>query len=65
MSIKEDAFSGCTSLMSVTIPASVTIIERNAFAECGNEFTIHAPTGSYAKKYAVRKNINFAPTPQV
>ena len=32
--IPEKAFKNCTSLTSITIPASVTIIEANAFLGC-------------------------------
>ena len=32
--IRENAFSGCTTLTSITIPNSVTSIESNAFKDC-------------------------------
>ena len=51
--INESAFSGCTSLQSVTIPESVTIIGKQAFADCKNLATViisnpEAVIGEYA-----------------
>ena len=35
-SISENAFDGCSSLVTIKIPASMTFIERYAFANCTN-----------------------------
>ena len=51
------AFSGCSSLTSVAILGSVTSIDGHAF--CGCNLTIKAHAGSYAEKYAQRKEIKF------
>ena len=53
------AFVGCSGLVSVSIPGSVTNIVDRAFNGC-DRLTIHAPSGSYAEKYAKRNNIPFA-----
>ena len=45
------AFNICTSLTSITIPDSVTSIGDRGFRGCEN-FTIHAPAGSYSERYA-------------
>ena len=44
-SIGDGAFSGCSSLTSVTIPNSVTSIGERAFGECG-ALTIHTDKGN-------------------
>ena len=41
--IKDNAFSGCTSLQSVVIPGSVTRIGNAAFADCENLSSIVIP----------------------
>ena len=43
---------------SITISDSVKKIDGGAFNGC-NDFTIHAPAGSYAEQYAKDNNINF------
>ena len=60
----------CENFKSITIPASVTSIGKSAFGTSEyngedfvtipiNTFTIHAPAGSYAEKYAKENNIPF------
>ena len=44
-SIGEYAFSGCTSLVTITIPESVTSIGRGAFYFCSSLETITIPEG--------------------
>lgn len=51
------AFDCCSSMESITIPASVTAITM-AFDRC-SRLTIHAPAGSYAEQYAKEHNIPF------
>ena len=46
------AFSGCSALISVTIPASVTSIGYAAFAPQSSDFTIYCHSDSFAHKYA-------------
>ena len=41
--IKKYAFTGCTSLKSITIPESVTNIEDNAFRGCTSLQSITIP----------------------
>ena len=41
-SISENAFDGCSSLVTIKIPASMTFIERYAFANCTNIDTIYS-----------------------
>ena len=43
--IGDDAFSDCTSLTSVTIPASVTTIGRYAFSDCTSLTNVNIGNG--------------------
>ena len=52
----EKSFKYCTALEKVTIPASVTEIDPNAFKGCEN-VTIIAEPGSYAESYANEQGI--------
>ena len=44
-SIGDDAFSGCTSLTSITIPSSVTSIGDGAFYQCSGITNVTIPSG--------------------
>ena len=52
------AFLDCCDLTDVTIPASVTNIEKFAFCRCRN-LVIHGPAGSKAELFAKENNISF------
>ena len=41
MWIQEEAFSGCNSLESITIPKTVTMIDNKAFENCTSLSTIN------------------------
>lgn len=56
ISIGDGAFSGCTSLVSITIPDSVESISEDAFDGCTSLTTIIAAKGSEAEKYATFHN---------
>ena len=51
-------FVTCRWLRSITIPDTLTQIGYRAFFGCSS-LTIHAHAGTYAEKYAKRKNIPF------
>ena len=57
-SILRWAFLHCEGLVSVSLPNSVTDIGEDAFYGC-ESLTIHAPEGSYAKKYTKKNKIPF------
>ena len=68
--IPNDFIVDCENFKSITIPVSVTSIGKSAFGTSEyngedfvtipiNTFTIHAPAGSYAEKYAKENNIPF------
>lgn len=61
-SIGYEAFSGCSSLRGVTIPASVSEIGDETFlAYLETEIImIHAPAGSYTARYAEENDLPFA-----
>ena len=54
--IEDEAFRDCALLESVTIPSSVREIGDNVFRGCP-KLTISAESGSYAWRYAERRNI--------
>ena len=49
-------FKGCSSLVSIDIPSSVTSIKQEVFYECNN-VTIYGYTDSYAEQYAMEHGI--------
>ena len=53
------AFSGCTSLKEIYIPASVTLIGYGAFDGCHTSLVIKCPTSSYAEAYAKSFAMNY------
>lgn len=59
--IQKEAFANQVQLYRIVIPASVTKIDKLAFAGCNmSRLTIVAPYGSAAEKFAVANNINFS-----
>lgn len=61
LSISENAFSNCNSLISVTIPDCVINIGNTAFLGCTNA-SIICSYNSYAKKFAEQNGINYSIT---
>lgn len=57
VSIGSSAFSECTTLDFIRIPASVTSIAADTFVGCG-DVTIVTPDGSYAETYATAHGIS-------
>jgi len=56
------AFYGCTSLLNVTLPASLRSIGYAVFDGCEN-VTLACPAGSYAEQYARAYGMPLASTP--
>lgn len=54
------AFYRCSSLESVTVPASVRRIGHSAFEGCSLRFTIYCHDGSFAQNYAQSYGITYA-----
>ncbi len=54
------AFEGCTSLDSITIPASVTSIGYSAFNSAPSSLTIYCHSGSFAQNYAKSYGLSYA-----
>lgn len=57
--IDEYAFYQSRELTDITIPACITSIPDNVFADCSKEVTIHGASGSYAQSYAKKNNLKF------
>ena len=55
-SIGSRAFAGCTGLQSINLPASVSDIASDAFADCVS-LTVYCPEGSYAHDWCVKHGI--------
>ena len=66
ISIKPGAFNGCTNLTEVHIPASVTNIYKDTFADCNKEnFTLYVAEGSYAHNWAIQNGFKYTITSTV
>ncbi len=48
--IRENAFSGCTSITSLVLPDNITYIENSAFANCSNVQTLTLSKGTQRKE---------------
>ena len=59
VSISEDAFRGCGGITELTVPESVTAIERGAFDGCGRNFTLLTTKDSYAEQYAKENGVPY------
>lgn len=57
-SIGSNTFISCTSLKSITIPASVKTIGLSAFYLCDN-IVIYGKSGSAAQTYAKENDLKF------
>ncbi len=58
--IAASAFTDCTGLTTVEIPASVTYIEYNAFENCNPDLVIIGSTYSTAHDFAIMKSFKFS-----
>ena len=56
--IGEEAFYGCYSLTSVTLPDSLTFIGNYAFSFC-DALTLIVPRDSYACQYAIDNGLSY------
>ena len=54
----KEAFTECSGLEVIHIPAGVMSIGADCFGDCP-KLTIHAPAGSCAEQYAKDNNIPF------
>lgn len=52
-------FYQCQELKEVNLPATITSIADNTFADCPNKITINAPSGSYSLNYAKTNNFEY------
>ncbi len=52
-------FYQCQDLKEVILPPTMTNIAENTFADCPNEITIKAPSGSYGLSYAKNNDFKF------
>ncbi|MCL2056192.1 MAG: leucine-rich repeat domain-containing protein [Oscillospiraceae bacterium] len=59
------AFAGCTSLESITIPASVTAIVQNMVFHNCKKLTVTCPEYSHAHEYCKKNNIKVKLTPGI
>ncbi len=57
--IDQYAFYQCQQLTEVILPATMTNIADNAFADCPNKITIKAPKSSYGLNYAKQNNFAY------
>lgn len=62
--LPEKVFFQCSNLSEVTLPLSITNIADDAFAECSDDLTIKAYTGSYGVSYAKNHNIKLEEMPR-
>ena len=58
-SIGDYAFSNCSSLTNIIIPEGVISIGDGAFSGCSSRLIIYCTSVSYAKEYAIEKNIEY------
>ena len=57
--IEGKAFASCSFLQTIRIPASVTFIADNAFANCPSTLTIYGSSKSEAQRFAKKNGLNF------
>ena len=62
--LPEKVFFQCSNLSEVTLPLSITNIADDTFAECADNLTIKAYTGSYGVSYAKNHNIKLEEMPR-
>ena len=57
--ILNTAFEGCDEIESITIPSTITIIDKGTFAGCSKDLVIKGEEGSEAEHFAKNNGFEF------